>query len=242
MLRHALQACGETVGALAQGIDVVEEGIEFGARDEVAALLRQELGGVARERAGGLARPRERTAERARDLEAGDVAENARERLVEIRREARRDAFDAAREIRITRDVDAARRNCSIAPARQCEIQKSKWRRRDTQRTLAAERGADRKSVAVSSLTGVQLDLHLDPADGPSCPKGDPGFVPLVGFDGPQGWEYIGVGPDEAARLLVLDVPGGQNVVVAVFATSSGMFDGHITEASRIIENVVIGS
>jgi hypothetical protein len=99
-----------------------------------------------------------------------------------------------------------------------------------------------RKSVAVAGLTGQQIDLHVDSAKGVSCPKDAPEFVPLVGFGGPRGWEFIGVGADDAARLLVLDAPGGQNVVVAVFAPAGAVFDDHIAEASSILEKVAIGS
>ena len=58
----------------------------------------------------------------------------ARERFVEIRRETRRDAFEAAREVGIAGDVDRARRDRAFAAAREREPEQRRRRRRDAQR------------------------------------------------------------------------------------------------------------
>src|SRR6185312_8502404 len=65
----------ESVGAFAQRIHIVEEGLHFRRRDEIAAFLAQEFGGVLRQRLRGLARVRERTAQCARQRDADDIAE-----------------------------------------------------------------------------------------------------------------------------------------------------------------------
>lgn len=110
---------------------------------------------------------------------------------------------------------------------------------------VASRRGlvaSNRTSVTVSGLTGEQMDLRVDPAAGASCPKDGPEFVPIVGFAGPAGWEYVGLGTSEASRFIVLDAAGGQNVIVIVFAPDTAMFDRHIDEAASIIDHVAIDS
>src|SRR5690606_40011921 len=79
------QARGEAVDVLAQAVDVVEEGLQFGARHHVARFLGDVFGGAARQAATERARLRQGGADRIGDLHAEDLAEHAHQRLLPVR-------------------------------------------------------------------------------------------------------------------------------------------------------------
>ena len=80
--------------------------------------------------------------------------------------------------------------------------------------------------VTVGGLQGQQLDLAIDPAWTGTCPiAGGKPIVPLVGtLDEKNLWLYISALAGEHFRFIVLDVPGGGNVLISVYAMEPEQF------------------
>jgi hypothetical protein len=106
---------------------------------------------------------------------------------------------------------------------------------------MAARRGltaTGQGPAEVGTLTGQQVDLRLDEAVGVTCPGEDGGYVPLFGAMESYGWGFLGVLPEERFRLIALDVPGDQNLMIVVSAPDATTYDRHIGEAETIIEHL----
>lgn len=104
---------------------------------------------------------------------------------------------------------------------------------------LAATRATD---IAVAGLDGRQIDFAIASGWKGTCewwddPKAP--VVPLVGtFDDKHYWVYTAVTKGEQYRYVVLDAPGGRNVVIAITAVEPEQFEGVIAPAMNIIHGL----
>jgi hypothetical protein len=97
-------------------------------------------------------------------------------------------------------------------------------------------------TVTVGGLSGQQIDLAIAPGWTGSCPWwDDPAkpVVPLVGtFDDQHYWLYNAVTSGEQFRYLVLDVPDGRNVLVAVVAAEPDRLQAILEPAMEIVSHL----
>lgn len=112
---------------------------------------------------------------------------------------------------------------------------------------IADRRGLVAESLApadVGGFHGRQVDVHLDVTVGETCPGEGTPFVPLLGIDNAGFWDFVGLGGTEHMRLIGLDVPDGQNVVIFIVASDATAFDRFVDDATTIVNNLVfeIGS
>jgi hypothetical protein len=80
-------------------------------------------------------------------------------------------------------------------------------------------------AVTVGGLTGLQMDVRLDPDWTGACPE-DPQYP----SDGD--WQ------DARTRFIVLDVPGGKNEMIALGSAYSKDFEPFLAEAMPIIDTI----
>ena len=107
---------------------------------------------------------------------------------------------------------------------------------------LAARDGLATKNrgpFTVGSLSGQQIDIAISPDWKGSCPWWDDPkapVVPLVGhFDENNLWIYNAVAKGEQFRYVVLDLPNGGNVLIAVTAIEPE----HLTDIAKSAMQVV---
>jgi len=103
-----------------------------------------------------------------------------------------------------------------------------------------ATTGAD--DITVAGLAGRQIDFTIAPGWKKSCDWwGDPKapVVPLVGaFDDKNFWLYNAVTKGEEYRYIVLDTPGGGNVVIAITAVYPERLQGVAGPAMNIVHGL----
>ena len=96
-------------------------------------------------------------------------------------------------------------------------------------------------SIEVGGQPGRRIDLRRDPAIPPQC-QGDVGssddFVPLFGQMTDGFWNHVGATGTETYRLIVLDVPGGQNVLIGILGSDPQAFDQFIDDAMTIVSRL----
>jgi hypothetical protein len=97
-------------------------------------------------------------------------------------------------------------------------------------------------TIAIGGLPGHEIDLGIaadwkgscDWWDDPKAP-----VVPLVGtFDEKNQWLYTAVTKGERYRYVVLDVPGGRNVVIAITVVAPERFQDVIEPAMDIVKGL----
>jgi hypothetical protein len=93
--------------------------------------------------------------------------------------------------------------------------------------------------VTVDGLTGLQGDISTEAAsEAMTCVLDDgSGLVPLF-VDDLGG--YVAIGPGEKMRTVVLDVPGGTNLVIWLWATPSGDIADYQDAATEVIDGLEI--
>ena len=103
-----------------------------------------------------------------------------------------------------------------------------------------ATTGAD--DITVAGLAGRQIDFTIAPGWKKSCEWwGDPKapVVPLIGaFDDKNFWLYNAVTKGEEYRYIVLDTPGGGNVVIAITAVDPERLQGVAGPAMNIVHGL----
>jgi hypothetical protein len=103
-----------------------------------------------------------------------------------------------------------------------------------------ATTGAD--DVTVAGFAGRQIDFALAPGWKGSCDWwGDPTdpVVPLIGtFDDKNFWVYNAVSKREQYRYVVLDTPGGGNVVIAITAVDPERLQEVVGPAMNIVHGL----
>ena len=103
-----------------------------------------------------------------------------------------------------------------------------------------ATTGAD--DITVAGLAGRQIDFTIAPGWKKSCDWwGDPKapVVPLIGaFDDKNFWLYNAVTKGEEYRYIVLDTPGGGNVVIAITAVDPERLQGVAGPAMNIVHGL----
>jgi hypothetical protein len=103
-----------------------------------------------------------------------------------------------------------------------------------------ATTGAD--DITVAGLAGRQIDFTIAPGWKKSCDWwGDPKapVVPLIGaFDDKNFWLYNAVTKGEEYRYIVLDTPGGGNVVIAITAVDPARLQGVAGPAMNIVHGL----
>ena len=103
-----------------------------------------------------------------------------------------------------------------------------------------ATTGAD--DITVAGLAGRQIDFTIAPGWKKSCEWwGDPKapIVPLIGaFDDKNFWLYNAVTKGEEYRYIVLDTPGGGNVVIAITAIDPERLQGVAGPAMNIVHGL----
>ena len=103
-----------------------------------------------------------------------------------------------------------------------------------------ATTGAD--DITVAGLAGRQIDFTIAPGWKKSCDWwGDPKapVVPLIGaFDDKNFWLYNAVTKGEEYRYIVLDTPGGGNVVIAITAIDPERLQGVAGPAMNIVHGL----
>ena len=103
-----------------------------------------------------------------------------------------------------------------------------------------ATTGAD--DITVAGLAGRQIDFTIAPGWKKSCDWwGDPKapVVPLIGaFDDRNFWLYNAVTKGEEYRYIVLDTPGGGNVVIAITAVDPERLQGVAGPAMNIVHGL----
>jgi hypothetical protein len=100
---------------------------------------------------------------------------------------------------------------------------------------------ANEGPAEVGGQPGRQIDLRVDASVPPSCP-GDVGpdddFVPLFGVDVDGYWHHVGAVGTETYRLIMIDVPGGQNVLIGILGSDRQAFDQYIDDAMTIVSRL----
>jgi hypothetical protein len=91
--------------------------------------------------------------------------------------------------------------------------------------------------IEVDGLPGMQVDVELDTSVGPTCGS-ETFYVPLFGFDNEGFWNHVGVEAEEHLRLIVLDVPDGQNILIVLAAPDAPSFDARLADAMTIVNNL----
>ena len=103
-----------------------------------------------------------------------------------------------------------------------------------------ATTGAD--DITVAGFAGRQIDFTIAPGWKKSCDWwGDPTapVVPLIGaFDDKNFWLYNAVTKGEEYRYVVLDTPGGGNVVIAITAVDPERLQGIAGPAMNIVHGL----
>ena len=103
-----------------------------------------------------------------------------------------------------------------------------------------ATTGAD--DITVAGFAGQQIDFAIAPWWKKSCDWwGDPTapVVPLIGaFDDKNFWLYNAVTKGEEYRYIVLDTPGGGNVVIAITAVDPERLQGVAGPAMNIVHGL----
>jgi hypothetical protein len=97
------------------------------------------------------------------------------------------------------------------------------------------------ESVTVGGLSGVRIDLSLAPSWDGTCAGWEikSPIVPLVGtFDAQHYWLFNAVAKGETDRYLLLDLPGGRNVLVAITAIDPERFSDVIGPAMEIVSKL----
>jgi hypothetical protein len=91
--------------------------------------------------------------------------------------------------------------------------------------------------VTVDGLTGLQVDISTEAeSEGMTCVIDDGSrLVPLF-VDDLGG--YVAIGPEEEMRAVVLDVPGGTNLVIWLWATPSEDIADYQDAAMEVIEGL----
>jgi hypothetical protein len=100
-----------------------------------------------------------------------------------------------------------------------------------------------KKPVTISGLQGQQLDFALAKEWTTGCPawgEVTTPVVPLVGtLDEKNQWLFNAVAPGEQYRYLVLDVPGGGNVLISVYAAEPERLTDIIGPAMEIVDHLI---
>jgi hypothetical protein len=108
-------------------------------------------------------------------------------------------------------------------------------------RAIADRRGlvaSNERAAEVGGQAGRSVDVHVDPSVGPTCGTADEGYVPLFGYSDNGLWNHFGVGPKEHVRVIALDVPGDQNVVIGIVGSDAAAFDRYIDDATTIVSHL----
>jgi hypothetical protein len=96
---------------------------------------------------------------------------------------------------------------------------------------------AAQADAEVGGLSGVQLDFAAA-ADGTGATC-DSTYVPLLGAFASNGdWLFIGAGSGETNRLVILDVPGGGNIVIWVYANEPESVDDYLDAAAEVMSGL----
>jgi len=109
---------------------------------------------------------------------------------------------------------------------------------------LAARKGlttSKPERVAIGGLSGVRIDLSMAPDWTGTCASWEDKspIVPLVGtFDDQHYWLFNAVAKGEAYRYLLLDLPNGRNVLVAVTTVAPERFSDVIGPAMEIVSGL----
>jgi len=97
-------------------------------------------------------------------------------------------------------------------------------------------------TIAIGGLPAHEIDLAIAPDWKRSCDWWDDPktpVVPLVGtFDDKNQWLYTAVVKGEHYRYVVVDVPGGRNVVIAVTAVEPERFQDVVGPAMDLVQNL----
>ena len=107
---------------------------------------------------------------------------------------------------------------------------------------LAARQGlvvSEPAEISVDGLTGLQVDISTEAeSEGMTCVVDEgSSLVPLL-VDGLGG--YVAIGPGEEMRAIVLDVPGGTNLVIWLWATPSEDIADYVDAAMEVIRGLQI--
>jgi hypothetical protein len=97
------------------------------------------------------------------------------------------------------------------------------------------------ESVTIGGLSGVRFDLSLTPGWAGTCAgwQIDSPVVPLVGtFDAQHYWLFNAAVKGEKDRYLVLDLPDGRNVLVAITVTDPERFSDVVGPAMEILSKL----
>ena len=136
-------------------------------------------------------------------------------------------------EIALNRRVGAA--NCAMAPEPGVDGSAEAFVHAIAERRGVAASGL--RQVELSDLPGWQVDVTLDTSTGPTCTPESP-YVPLFGIDDDGFWNHVGVSAGERMRIVVLDVPDGQNIVILIVAPDASTFDRDLDDAMAILTKV----
>ena len=87
--------------------------------------------------------------------------------------------------------------------------------------------------ITIGGHSGQTLDLSIDPSWTGLCSPDDPDTTPIVTYLNPG----LAVRGDEHTRLILLDVGGGDVVVIGTWTRDQVAFDSFIPEAMPVIES-----
>jgi hypothetical protein len=92
--------------------------------------------------------------------------------------------------------------------------------------------------ITVNGLQGLVIDVTLAAGTTKTCPfsSGKP-TVPLVVDTVAGQGPYWGIGPGERIRLVVLDIPAANNIVVAIDSANGATFDDLVNATMPLIES-----
>lgn len=138
--------------------------------------------------------------------------------------------------VNVFTSIEVAAEDCSDSAEPGVE-----WTADDMVGTLAARPGLITEEpvpVTVGGLSGLQIDLSIDPDWSGNCSGGGP-YVPLVYSPGFISW---GAEPGEQWRIIVLDVaglPSGKytTVMIVVYSATAEGWDEHLAASTEVIES-----
>jgi hypothetical protein len=97
-------------------------------------------------------------------------------------------------------------------------------------------------AVTIGGYEGKLLDLRLAASWTRGCvaPEGPVIGIPIIHQAGSEPGPTVGLGPDQPARLILLDLTGGRTIAIVVFdlgPVQTNQFDADVADAMPIVES-----
>ena len=98
----------------------------------------------------------------------------------------------------------------------------------------------DPQPVTINGRSGMMIDVKLAPDWTGTCadfgPDPKPGALTFTNIGAPNN-NSLAIGPDQRERIILLDIGGGQVVLIDISASQPGAFDALVADAMPIIQS-----